>query len=49
MMEKTMVDKSVPEVFIDLNNGEFLQFDMTLPIQILFDDVMNFVSKTDLD
>ena len=49
MMEKTMVDNSVPEVFIDLNNGEFLQFDMTLPIQILFDDVMNFVSKTDLD
>ena len=37
------------EVFLDLNNGEYLQFDMTLPIQILFDDVMNFVSKTDFD
>ncbi len=37
------------EVFLDLNNGEYLQFDMTLPLQILFDDVMNFVSKTDFN
>ena len=38
-----------PEVFLDLNNGEYLKFDMTLPLQILFDDVMNFVSKTDFE
>lgn len=37
------------EVFVDLQNGEYLQFDMTLPIQMLFDDVMTFVSKTDLE
>ena len=37
------------EVFLDLNNGEYLQFDMTLPLHILFDDVMNFVSKTDFN
>lgn len=37
------------EVFLDLQNGEYLQFDMTLPIQMLFDDVMTFVSKTDLE
>lgn len=37
------------EVFVELNNGEYLQFDMTLPLQILFDDVMNFVSKTDFE
>jgi len=37
------------EVFLDLQNGEYLQFDMTLPIQILFDDIMTFVSKTDLE
>ena len=42
-------ENNVTEVFLDLNNGEYLQFDMTLPMQILFDDVMNFVSKTDLD
>ena len=48
-MEQPMVETKEPEVFIDLNNGEYLQFDMTLPIQILFDDVMNFVSKTDFE
>ena len=48
-MNQTMVENKEPEVFIDLNNGEYLQFDMTLPIQILFDDVMNFVSKTDFE
>ena len=42
-------ENNVTEVFLDLNNGEYLQFDMTLPLQILFDDVMNFVSKVELD
>ncbi len=42
-------ENNVTEVFLDLNNGEYLQFDMTLPLQILFDDVMNFVSKAELD
>lgn len=42
-------DFSAGEVFVEMNNGEFLQFDMTLPLQILFDDVFNFVSKTDFD
>ena len=42
-------EKRETEVFLDLNNGEYLQFDMTLPLQILFDDVMNFVSKTDFN
>ena len=35
------------EVFIDLDNGEYLHVDMTLPIQILFDDAINFVSIMD--
>ena len=35
------------EVFVDLDNGEYLQIDMTLPIQILFDDAVNFVSILD--
>lgn len=46
MFKEKNFDSGVQEVFLDLNNGEYLQFDMTLPIQILFDDVMNFVSKT---
>ena len=35
-------------VFFEVNSGEFVKFDMTLPLQILFDDVMTFVSVTDL-
>lgn len=49
MINKQKAEEQTQEVFLDLNNGEYLQFDMTLPIQILFDDVMNFVSKTDFE
>ncbi len=49
MNNELVTENSTQEVFLDLNNGEYLQFDMTLPIQILFDDVMNFVSKTDFE
>ena len=49
MINEQKADEQTQEVFLDLNSGEYLQFDMTLPIQILFDDVMNFVSKTDFE
>lgn len=49
MINEEKAEEQTQEVFLDLNNGEYLQFDMTLPIQILFDDVMNFVSKTDFE
>lgn len=49
MIQETAMDFSASEVFVEMNNGEFLQFDMTLPIQMLFDDVFTFVSKTDFD
>ncbi len=49
MINEQKAEEQTQEVFLDLNNGEYLQFDMTLPIQILFDDVMNFVSKTDFE
>ena len=42
-------EQETQEVFLDLNNGEYLQFDMTLQMQILFDDAMTFVSRADLD
>lgn len=49
MISEKNAETRETEVFLDLNNGEYLQFDMTLPLQILFDDVMNFVSKTDFE
>lgn len=49
MIQETAMNYSAGEVFLDLNNGEYLKFDMTLPLQMLFDDVFNFVSKTDFD
>lgn len=49
MISEKETEARETEVFVDLNNGEYLQFDMTLPLQILFDDVMNFVSKTDFE
>lgn len=45
MIEEKLAD--VQEVFFEVNNGEFVKVDMTLPLQMLFDDVMTFVSKTD--
>ena len=49
MINEKTAEEQIPEVFIDLNNGEYLHFDITLPLQMLFDDVMNFVSKTDFE
>jgi len=47
MNDAPMVKEPQTEVFIDMQNGEYLQFDITLPIQVLFDDVMTFVSQTE--
>ena len=49
MVKDTVEDLSAGAVYLDLNNGEYLQFNMTLPIQMLFDDIFTFVSKTDFD
>ena len=49
MVKDTVEDLSAGEVYLDLNNGEYLQFNMTLPMQMLFDDIFPFVSKTDFD
>ena len=37
---------STPKVYVDMENGEFMEFNMSIPLQILFDDVMTFVTKT---
>lgn len=47
MVEASPIEET--EIFLDMQNGEYLQFDMTLPLQMLFDDVMTFVSKTDFE
>ncbi len=48
MAETEMMKNELPEVFFDLSNGEYVKIDMSLPLQILFDDVMTFVSETEL-
>jgi len=44
--DENMTD--IQKVSFEVNNGEFMDFDMTLPLQMLFDDVMTFVSITDI-
>ena len=44
--EKTQTIE-VPRVFYETEEGEVKKFDVTLPLQMLFDDVITFVSKTD--
>lgn len=45
-----MIDeKNETQVFLDLSNGEYLEFNMTLPLQMLFDDIMTFVSVADFE
>ncbi|MFI3301329.1 MAG: hypothetical protein R3Y28_07930 [Candidatus Gastranaerophilales bacterium] len=36
------------QVFFELDDGEILNIDMNLPLQILFNDVMEFVSFMDM-
>jgi len=39
------LEKKPMEVIIKFDNGKSAQIDVTLPIQMLFDDFMNFVSQ----
>ena len=47
MNKQKLESISAPDVIVELNNGEYLQFNMSLPLQILFDDVLTFVSETE--
>lgn len=48
MNEQNLTKEEKPqEIFFDLENGKQFKVDMTLPLQVLFDDVMTFVSKVD--
>lgn len=37
----------VTEVFYEVEKGEYIKFDMTLQMQILFDDPISLISVTD--
>ena len=39
--------KENTEIFLEVDKGEYIQIDMNLPLKMLFDDVMTFVSKAD--
>lgn len=45
--KSTMLKEEPQEIIFNLDNENYVLVDMTLPIQMLFDDVMTFVSKVD--
>ncbi len=47
MISETTVENSMAKVFVELDSGKFKEIDISLPLQMLFDDVMTFISKTD--
>lgn len=49
MINEFMAEDSTTKLFVESNNGIFQEFDVSLPLQMLFDDVITFVSKTDFE
>lgn len=47
-MEK-MIETASKRIFIQIDNGDFLEFKFNLQMQMLFDDVIAFISKTDFE
>ena len=47
MIKEKTKEIEIPKVYYETEDGEFKRFDMSLPLQMLFDDVITFVSKTD--
>ena len=37
------------KIIIEKDNGTFDEFEVSLPLQMLFDDVITFVSQTDFE
>ena len=46
--EKLAVQNDLPEIFFEVDRGEYIQVNMSLPLQMLFDDVLSFVSTTEM-
>ncbi len=50
MMTESKADMLGADVILDLQEqNELLTIDMSLPLQVLFDDFITFISKTDFD
>ena len=47
MESQTISKEDVTEVFYQIDKGEYIQFDMTLQMQILFGDAISLVSIAD--
>lgn len=45
-MSTDIRNESNPKIFLDIHDGKFMEFEMSIPLQILFDDVISFVSTT---
>ena len=45
-MNGTEQSATTPKIFVGMDNGEFMELNMAIPLQILFDDVITFVTKT---
>lgn len=46
MIIESTVENSMAEIFTENGNREF---DINMPLQMLFDEVITFISKTDFD
>lgn len=46
--EKLAQKNELPEIFFEVERGEYVQVNMSLPLQMLFDDVLSFVSTTEI-
>lgn len=46
-MDTQVTKNEEMEIFFETDDGLFHRTDMTLPLQMLFDDIMTFVSITD--
>ncbi len=50
MMTESKADMLGADVMLDLREeNELMTIDMSLPLQVLFDDFITFISKTDFD
>ena len=50
MMTESKADMLGADVMLDFREeNELMTIDMSLPLQVLFDDFITFISKTDFD
>ena len=41
-MNGTEQSATTPKIFVGMDNGEFMELNMAIPLQILFDDVITY-------